>query len=234
MSIEYNLYCDESCHLPNDGNNIMILGGIWCPKEKTREINTRIKEIKGKYNIKSEVKWVKLSSSRESLYLDLVNYFFDDDDLHFRVLVVDNKNCLDNESFHQTHDDWYYKMYFNMIKTILDPQAQYRIYLDIKDTRSKTKIAKLKDVLSTSRFTISSKTIQRIQVIRSDEVEIMQLVDILIGATSYKLRGYSKSISKSKVIKLIESRSGYRLERNALYRENKFNIFHLRLQEVDN
>lgn len=234
MAIEYNLYCDESCHLPNDGNRIMVLGGIWCPKEKVREINTRIKEIKTRYNVRSEVKWVKISSSLESLYVDLINYFFDDDDLHFRVLVVDNKDHLDNKSFNQTHDDWYYKMYFNMIKTILDPRAQYCIYLDIKDTRSKTKISKLNEVLSNSRFTISSKTIQRIQVIRSDEVEIMQLVDILIGAISYKLRGYSKSVSKNKVIQLIETRSGYRMDRNALYRENKFNIFHLLLQEADN
>ena len=27
----YNLYCDESLHLPNDHSKIMALGGIWCP-----------------------------------------------------------------------------------------------------------------------------------------------------------------------------------------------------------
>lgn len=33
MSIEYNFYCDESLHLPNEGSKIMVLGGIWCPKK---------------------------------------------------------------------------------------------------------------------------------------------------------------------------------------------------------
>lgn len=46
MSDIFNLYCDESCHLPNDKQAIMTLGVVWCPLEKTREIATRIREIK--------------------------------------------------------------------------------------------------------------------------------------------------------------------------------------------
>lgn len=26
---EYNIYCDESCHLENDRQPIMVLGGMW-------------------------------------------------------------------------------------------------------------------------------------------------------------------------------------------------------------
>lgn len=230
----YNLYCDESCHLPNDGSKIMVLGGIWCPKGKVRKINEHIRKIKTEYGVQAEIKWVKLSSSKKELYNELINYFFDNDDLHFRVLIVDNKDQLDNQSFHQTHDEWYYKMYFNMIKTVIDPKAFYSIYLDIKDTKSKTKIQKLNEVLSNSRYTISNQTIQKIQVIRSDEVEIMQIVDVLIGAIAYKLRGYEKSAAKKEMIQLIEQKSNYQMEGNTLYREDKFNIFHLQLQEADN
>lgn len=231
MANLYNFYCDESCHLPNDGNKIMVLGGIWCPKEKTREINDRIRDIKSKYEIGTEMKWVKVSAAKLEAYADLVNYFFDDDDLHFRALVVDNKDKINHEAFDQTHDDWYYKMYFDMIKTILTPGSGYYIYLDIKDTKSKTKIRKLQAVLENSRYTFSSNTIRNIQVIRSHEVEIMQLTDILIGAAAYKLRGFSQSNAKNGLINLMERRSRYKFEQNALYRENIFNIFHLRLQE---
>ena len=35
MSTTYNVYCDESCHLENDGQKAMVLGAIWCPLEKT-------------------------------------------------------------------------------------------------------------------------------------------------------------------------------------------------------
>jgi len=32
MTNIYNIYCDESCHLENDGEKVMVLGAIWCPR----------------------------------------------------------------------------------------------------------------------------------------------------------------------------------------------------------
>lgn len=231
MSTEYNFYCDESLHLPNDGSNVMVLGGIWCPKNKCREINEHIRTIKEKYNISHEMKWVKLSESKKNAYLELINYFFDCEYLHFRVLIVDNKDAINHEVFDQTHDDWYYKMYFRMLKTSLDPNDIYNIYMDIKDTKSKTKIVKLREVLANSHYDFSNKMIKNMQVIRSHEVEIMQIVDILIGAMAYISRDLSKVKAKNDVINCIKERSGYSLVKSTLYRETKFNIFHLQLKE---
>ena len=90
---------------------------------------------------------------------------------------------------------------------------------------------KLKEVLSNSRYDFSNKMIRRMQVIRSDEVEIMQIVDVLIGAMSYYSRGLSGVYAKMEIIDYIKKRSGYRLDKNTLYRESKFNVFHLNLQE---
>jgi len=233
MNIEYNFYCDESLHLPNDGSKIMVLGGIWCPKNKCRQINEKIREIKKQHNITHEMKWVKLSEAKKEAYFELVRFFFDCDDLHFRVLVVDNKDALRHEDFRQTHDEWYYKMYFRMLKTILDPVDVYNIYLDIKDTKSKTKVLKLREVLQNSHYDFSNQMIKNMQVIRSDEVEIMQIVDVLIGAMAYVSRNLSKVNAKNEIISYIKERSGYSLVKNTLYRESKFNIFHLQLDEAD-
>ncbi len=227
----YNVYCDESCHLPCDGNSIMVLGGIWCPKDKVREINERIREIKKAHSISHEMKWVKISESKKQAYIDLINYFFDDDDLHFRVLVVDNKDSINHDIFNQSHDDWYYKMYFNMLKVLLSPNDRYNIYLDIKDTKSKSKIKKLHEVLSNSVYDFSHKIIENMQVIRSHEVEIMQLVDVLIGAMAYVSRDYNTMTAKNEIVERIRRRSGYSLKKTTLYKETKFNIFHCRLQE---
>ena len=231
MRMEYNVYCDESLHLPNDNSSVMVLGGIWCPKYKVKEINNRIRSIKNKYGITHEMKWVKVSKAKGKAYLELINYCFDCDDLHFRVLIVDNKEALNHEIHNQTHDDWYYKMYFRMLKTIMNPTDMYNIYLDIKDTKSKTKIEKLKRVLANSNYDFSEKMIKNMQVIRSEEVEIMQLVDIMIGAMAYFSRGLSGMEIKNEVIELIKRRSKYSLKKSTLYREEKFNIFHLRLEE---
>ena len=47
-------------------------------------------------------------------------------------------------------------MYFDMLKIILDPNARYRIYIDIKDTRGGAKIAKLHEVLCNNIYDFPS------------------------------------------------------------------------------
>lgn len=46
-----NIYCDESCHLENDGQNIMALGAVFCPASKKSEIFNRLHELKLKHNL---------------------------------------------------------------------------------------------------------------------------------------------------------------------------------------
>lgn len=234
MSQIYNVYCDESCHLENDHQPAMVLGAVWCPLEKTREIYKRLRDIKARHGMKPkfEIKWAKVSPAKTEFYLDAIDYFFSERNLHFRALIVPDKSKLQHESFDQTHDDWYYKMYFDMLKVILSPKARYRIYLDIKDTRSATKITKLHNVLSNNLYDFSRNIIERVQTVRSHEVEILQLTDLLIGAISYINRGLLTSIAKQALVKRIQERSHYSLTRTTLLRENKFNLFRWHASEL--
>lgn len=223
----YNIYCDESCHLENDKEKAMTIGGVWCPENKKDEIFKRIREIKQEHGLSSqfEIKWNKVSLGQLSFYMDIVNYFFDNSDLHFRVIVVPNKQELNHERFHQSHDDFYYKLYFDMLKTIFDPDCRYNIYLDIKDTRSQKKVEKLHEVLCNNHYDFKRELIQRVQQVRSHEVEIIALADLLIGAISYLHRGITTSEAKLQLIERIKTRSGYNLTSSTLFRESKFNVF---------
>lgn len=226
----YNVYCDETCHLEHDGINVMVLGAVWCPQNKLKEINQRIREIKERNGVspKMELKWTKISPAKIDLYQDIVNYYFDDDDLHFRGVIIPDKSKLDHARFHQTHDNWYYKMYFDMLKVIFNPRDKYEVYIDIKDTNSYRKAQKLKEVCSNSMYDFSHTVIQRLQPIRSEEVQIMQLVDILIGAVGYENRnfpdGFEKSAAKKRTIDLMKKRSGYTMTKTTLLREEKLNL----------
>lgn len=226
----YNVYCDESCHLENDNINEMVLGAVWCPQNKLHEINQRIREIKLRNGIpnSTELKWTKLSPAKVDAYKDIINYFFDDDALHFRGVIIPNKSKLNHEKFNQTHDEWYYKMYFDMLKVIFSPNDHYEVYIDIKDTNSYQRSQKLREVCSNSMYDFSQHIIQRLQPIRSDEVQIMQLVDLLIGAIGYENRtfpdDFRKSPAKLAVIDLIKRRSNYSLNRTTLLREEKLNL----------
>ena len=144
-----NVYCDESCHLGNDKEKVMALGAVYCPASKKDEIFERLAELKKKHNLIPknkknpndnrayyELKWNKVSLAKINYFKDVIDYFFADDDLHFRVLVVPGKSKLDYEKFNHTHDTFYYKMYFSMLKVILNPDKAHHIYIDIKDTRN--------------------------------------------------------------------------------------------------
>lgn len=227
MSPIFNIYCDESCHMEHDHQKVMVLGAVWCLLERTREIAVRIREIKAKHGLPSEfdIKWSKVSPAKVEFYLDVVDYFFDDDDLHFRALIVTDKSKLRHQDFQQTHDEWYYKMYFDMLKIILDPNARYRIYIDIKDTRGGAKIAKLHEVLCNNIYDFSRQIIETLQIVRSNEVEILQMADLLIGAVSYANRNLTTSSAKLALVQRVRERSGYSLTRTTLFREDKVNLF---------
>ena len=119
---------------------------------------------------------------------------------------------------------WYYKMYFTLIKVILEPTSHYRIYLDIKDIKSADKVAKLHDVLSNNMFDFSKQIVERVQTVRSHEVEILQLTDLMTGAISYVNRQIDTSSAKNAIVDRIRQRSGYILTKSTLYRENKVNL----------
>ena len=222
----YNIYCDESCHLPNDRQPIMVLGAVWCPLEKTKEIAVRIREIKSKHKLAAdfEIKWTKVSPGQLHFYRDVLDYFFDDDDLRFRSVVAE-KIMLDHQAFGQDHDTWYYKMLFLTLQTILKPENKYRIYLDIKDTRSQKKVNKLREVLCNAQYDFNRRIVEHIQQVRSHEVEQMQLTDLLIGALCYANRGKKDSPAKMALIDRIQKRTGYSLKHKTLLGESKFNIF---------
>jgi len=144
--------------------------------------------------------------------------------LHFRALIVPDKTKLRHEEFNQTHDDWYYKMYFDLLKVILKPNACYRIYLDYKDTQGSEKVAKLEKILRNEKYDFRHEIIDRLQTIRSDEVQQLQLADLMIGAVAYANRSLDTSSAKNALVARLRERSGYRLTLSTLLREEKVNI----------
>ncbi len=184
-----NIYCDESCHLQHDEYPNMVLGALSCPKVKVREISDKIKELKEKHHIYRlyEVKWSKISKSRELFFLELVELFANTTYLTFRAVKSDDKSKLKHQAFNQTHDDWYYKMYYILLRYIIfkSNATIYNAYLDIKDSQGYKKIKCLNDILDAK---MKDHRMCKIQHIRSHESQLLQLADILIGAVGYERR----------------------------------------------
>lgn len=205
----------------------MVLGGLVVPAERVPDIARGIGEIKKGFGVppQAEVKWGKVSPKWQSLYEALVDFFFEADGLRFRAVVAD-KTSLDHGAFSQTHDDWYYKMYYLLLSQLLGREDEFRIYLDIKDTQGGPKVRKLEEILRSGLHDFSGKTVKRVQTVRSHEIQAIQLADVLLGAVSHGNRDGGTSQAKRAIAHRIEARSGARFRFNTAKSEAKFNLFH--------
>ena len=248
--MEYNIYCDESCHLENDLSSTMVLGAVLCQRDQVVRISQELRQLKMKHHLLSledlkmerrrqfEVKWTKVSPGQYNFYCDWIKYFFSEPALSFRGIVID-KTRLDHQAWScrhgttQSHDDWYYKMFFRLIEPIVDPDSNYHIYLDIKDTRSECKRKELEKVLRSAKRDPITRIIGKVQQIRSHESEIMQTADLLLGALCFHHRRKNETVSdkiglnsqaKVDLVRLIQQCTKQSLNQTSWLRQKKFNI----------
>lgn len=223
--MEYNVYCDESCHLASNKSNYMLIGAVYCPKNKVKKVNEYIRHIKENYNFSDriELKWNKVDKKTEKLYLDVINYFFNNDDLKFRVIKID-KTKLNHKKYNQTENDFYHKVYYDMLKYIIIPGNSYNIYPDIKDTNSYYYLQVMLEHLRKKMSDTNKKTIRKVQPIRSYESSILQINDILMGALSYYYRKLSGNTVKQNIVNEIKKIYQNNLDITSYYSNTKFNI----------
>lgn len=226
----YTVFCDESCHLQNDQSPIMVLGAMYCPKEKKRQIYSDIRAIKEKHGLSSyfEIKWTKVSESKIAFYLELLHYFWENEDLNYRGLVAKGKQQLDHWKYNDgDYDLWYYKMYFRMLSPIVHQENEYNILVDIKDTRGGGRIHKLKEVMCNNIYDFKREVITHIGQINSKESEILQLADLINGALAYHYRNLEDSCAANmgKVQFLQALKDKQNIDRCTDRAASKFNLF---------
>lgn len=226
MSIGINVYCDESCHLENDKANFMVLGAIYTRDYDAKQIIKDIKKIKKRhgYNSEYEIKWTKLRKSNIDLAINLLEYFFDNPKLRFRGYII-NKSGLNHNAFSQSHDEWYYKIYYRMLVYLIDSGYEANIYLDKKDSRSFFSESNLMKILNNYAHSWNLSGVKKLQSIQSHESQILQITDLIIGAIRYLNDNYSSSDSKLKIIELIKNKSNLSLKNSTSLSAAKFNLF---------
>ena len=87
MSKTFNIYCDESTHLKNDGHPYMLLSYVSIAYPQIKMAKEQIKAIKVKYNYEGELKWTNVHDATFPMYNELIKYFFTTD-IKFRAVAV--------------------------------------------------------------------------------------------------------------------------------------------------
>jgi len=227
----FNAYCDESCHLEHDHKEVMGFGLIAVAESEKRRLALGLRAIKARYGCRGELKWTKVSPKNVGFYCEVVDFFFREEALSFRVLVVRDKGRLDHEGYNEgSHDLFYFKMYYYLVRNVVeyDTDKAWNIYLDIKDSKSAGRVRTLRDVLRTKFRDTSGELIARIQQLRSHESELLQLADFLLGAVMYAARKENGSLAKLTLVKRIGQRSHLTLRASTAPWESKFNLFYFK------
>jgi hypothetical protein len=225
-----NIYSDETNHLkdPKQGNN-MVIGGVWCKKESVKSLSDAIRKVKEYHGFakNSELKWTKISQTNSKLYEDIVKLFFNFDMINFRAVIIP-KDGLHHDLFSQTDDEFYYKMQYLMATNIVknNHACTFNIYIDYKDIWSNYRAKKLESYLCNKIDFAASKF--SAQPVRSYESELIQLADILIGATSYRSNHIVDGMidtPKKVIVELIEQNAMQRLNQSSPSTSEKVNVF---------
>ena len=188
-------------------------------------------------NSRTETKWTKVSNSKLNYYKDLIDYFINKEDIRIGILVAKNKKGLNYIKLKGTnYTNWYFKMYYYLLNKFIDENYRYYMMFDQKDKYTKNNLNKIKNRLENekNKTTLVNKKFHiDIKQINSKESELMQLLDVFLGATSYRNRnlymnmsGAKKNINgKDKVVEYIEKNIGNQLNETTPPYENKFYLF---------
>jgi len=224
MNIE--VYCDESrqeyfarAGEPLDG--FTLIGSLWIEAERRRTYNEQINRLREKHSYRHEFKWNKVAPANLHFYLDLIKLFFAEE-MRFRCIVLPVRD-LNAVVFHGADCElMFYKFYYQVLHHWILDDNEYRVFVDSKTNRVHNRLRVLKQCLQqANRLAI----IQDVQALPSHQVNLIQLVDVLIGAIGYKFHRERNSTSKVEVLSEIERRLGHAVAATSRG-EQKFNIFH--------
>ena len=205
----------------------MLYGYVSIASNQIKISKEQIKAIKEKYGYTDELKWVNIHDKTYQVYKELVEYFFMTD-MQFRVVIAD-KTQIDANRPEYTFNDFYFRMYFQLLHHDMDLEHTYNIYFDIKDTCSQQRLHQLRDALKWNA------SIRNFQFIKSHESIFVQLADVLMGAINYQLRIKrgdidGKVIAKRKIVDIINQHTPISLKPVSPLSNKKFNLSFITLK----
>lgn len=227
--MNFEVYCDESgleALTRKDAHLFTAIGSVWMPADFRNDFKVGMKAIKDRYGIKGELKWKKVSPAYLNIYGDLINYYFDTQELRFRVILIESES-VNNYRFNDKDAELgFYKFYYQLLHHWLFDFNEYDIFLDHKVNRDKGRLKVLKKVLEYSNLT---SNILGLQALPSEESVGIQLADILTGIVASKFNNKTTSEAKNDLIKTLEKRIGHAIFPTSKW-EEKFNVFKINLK----
>ncbi|MBK5210615.1 MAG: DUF3800 domain-containing protein [Flavobacteriaceae bacterium] len=228
--MNFEVYCDESgleALCKKEAHLYTAIGGIWMPADYRDIFKERMNAIKNKHSVFGELKWNKISPKFYELYKEVLDYFFQTEQLRFRVILIE-ADKVDNYKFNNTDVELgFYKFYYQLLHHWIFDFNTYNVFLDLKENRDKGRLKKLEVFLDLANLT---SDIKQVQGLPSNESLGIQLADILTGLSNAKFNNEITSKAKIGLIEYAENTYlGKQIKPTSKW-EEKFNVFKINLQ----
>jgi hypothetical protein len=205
MATEYIIYCDESddkgVHFSN------FYGGTLVDSRDYEQVIAKLQECKEAQNLHKEVKWTRITENYAGKYIALIDAFFDlvkAGKIKVRIMFTQNTVIAKNLT-HQHVEEKYFILYYQFLKhafgfnvsPFVAGGVNLRIYPDqIPDNRERVEQFRgfLMGLASSPPFRERKIRIRRENIadVDSKQHEILQCLDIVLGAMCFRLNDKHK------------------------------------------
>ncbi|UDF29955.1 UNVERIFIED_ORG: DUF3800 domain-containing protein [Roseateles sp. XES5] len=234
----YSIFLDES---GQTNHRFLLLGCLvvqtnFVPSfEKTIEYAKKLELPAG------ELKWSKVSPAKLFAYKLVADCFFDAPSLikplQFHTLAADMTKRKDHLFNSGSKETGFNKEIYQLLMKCarLYPDALFHVYLDHRDTASSTE--ELRQILNAGRRKagdMRNSPFRRVHFRDSKSELCLQMVDILLGATSHRINGHhlreGSSVTKNGFAQYILDRAGISDAMKDTAKAGAFTIWHRRLR----
>ncbi len=180
-----------------------------------------------------EFKWEKVSLSKLDIYKKFVDLFFACGSAEFRCLVVD-KSKIDYSAYHQGDAETaFYEFYYQAISRNLQIIDEYLVFTDNRQNRQANRLTDLKSKINSYWLTQGAEgnLVRNVEPRDSKAEDLLQIVDVLLGAIGYDLEKRKESPAKVEMVHHVAGRIGCEKLSEHWGYGTRFNIWKFRFPE---
>lgn len=203
---EFILFCDESDRHGKYYSN--FYGGVIVGSSQYQRVVEKINDTKRELNLHQEVKWEKVTQQYLEKYIEFIHIFFEEvAQKNIRVRIMFRQNAYLPRGLSRTQMEWeYYLLYYQFVKHAFGLEytgenLRLRLYFDqFPDTAEKSEQFKgfLLGLTKTKSWRAIDIKREDITEVRSHDHVLVQCLDVVLGAMSFRLNDKHKEISKDK------------------------------------
>ena len=235
MAKALNFYCDSSSHRNHE---YVVVGGIALPPKRALEANDALQTIKDSAGIRSEFKWSKYSAGgREAAYKEAVDLFFgmlDRSELHFHCLICDfatfNHKKIGAGNPEKSVNKLYYQLMLHRVCAKYGKEHPVVMYPD--HGADSSEIHGFRGAICAAaykRYGAMPNCLRDINPVPSRDHNVMQMLDIVIGAFAAEREGRILARPKDDLRKHVMDASGIKDLSTNIGRANKMTVWNFEI-----